>query len=124
MKTDIFGLMNEIPEEFNIKSLALYESMLERIEFFPEDDDFFKHKQLLLDLKNQENDDLLMLLKKKKEKDSNYALLVEKNERKKQVPIRSLFLASDVGKELLKKLIQKVILLGPNELNCRRRYLL
>lgn len=108
LKTAIFDLMSEIPEEFSIKPLALYECMLKKIESFSQKSDFLEHKNILLDLKNEENNKLFSLLLKKKEKDNKVDSLLEGKlkteiERRKQNSVQSFFLALNARKRSLEE---------------------
>lgn len=66
LRTAIFALMLEIPDEFTIEPLALYECILGRIESFPKD--FSEHVEILLDLKSEEDKKIRLLVNEKKTK--------------------------------------------------------
>ena len=99
LESAIFALMKEIPESFNIKLLALYKCMLNRIGDSTKED-YLKHNEKLLELKSKENDKLALLLLFKKELDKK---INEEIEIKKQNPVQSFFHALNEQKRTLKE---------------------
>lgn len=99
LESAIFNLMGEIPEEFSIVPLELYECILERIGGFSRED-YLKHIEKLLSLKNEENAKLFSLLLLKKKLDKK---ITEEIERKRQNPVQSFFHALNARKRSLEE---------------------